>query len=139
MGYTDSSSSGSSNKDDRNLAIAVHLGTLVAATASAASLSFIVPLVALIVWGNRSPFLRAHITEVINLQITMFLVAMVGVIIAVPVAIFTLGIGLVAMIPLAVVVAIGFVLIQWVGGIVGALRASQGEGFRYPWNIRLIS
>jgi uncharacterized protein len=128
----------SSDTTDRNVAVAVHLGTLAAAFFSGGLLAFCVPLVALFVMGNRGAFSRDHIVEALNFQLSTLIVPVVAGVIALFVTIFTAGIGLVAIIPLAIVMVIGLVLIQLIGGIVGAMNASNGLPYRYPWTIRFI-
>jgi uncharacterized protein len=128
----------STDTTDRNLAVTVHLGTMVAAFCSGGLLAFCVPLAALFLAGNRGAFSRDHIVEALNFQLTTLILPVVAGVIAVVVTIFTLGIGLVAIIPLAIVLALALVLIQLIGGIVGAMNASSGMPYRYPWTVRFI-
>jgi len=114
--------------EDRNWAMAAHLGALVSAWFA---LGLIAPLVVLLLAGQRSEFVRKHATESLNFQIGLLIYSIVAVVLG----IVTLGIGLIVIVPVAIVVAVvALVLI-----IKAGVDASNGREFRYPLNIRFVS
>lgn len=73
---------------------------------------------------NDDPFIDEQGKEAVNFQLTMFLAALVsGILIFVIIGFFLL-----------VVVAI----IATVLPIIGAIKASEGEHFKYPFALRLV-
>jgi uncharacterized Tic20 family protein len=117
-----SGSGGLVPSEDRNWALAAHVGSI--ATAWFA-LGLIAPLIVLIVRGGDSPFVRRHAVESLNFQINALVYSVVFVLL-----LFAL---------------IGFVLLPLYGifyvicVVLGTIRASAGEEFRYPLTLRLIS
>ncbi|MFI4894661.1 MAG: DUF4870 domain-containing protein [Phycisphaerales bacterium JB058] len=109
-----------------------HFGPTIAATTAifTSGVTFIVPpLVALALWqikNSDSQFIDDHGKEALNFQISLILLALI----CIPL-IFACGIG----IPLLVV---GIPALAIIGGIMGGIRASKGEFFRYPMCIRVI-
>jgi uncharacterized protein len=87
---------------------------------------------------DEHPFTDHHAKESLNFQLTVLLVLVLSVALAIPALIFgvlTLGIGLVLLGVLAVVAAVAWVVLP----IIGAVKASNGEGYRYPLTIRFIN
>ncbi len=82
------------------------------------------PLIIMLVFGPRSPFVKKQSTEALNFQIT-------------------LAIALVICVVLTVVV-IGAILlpIVWIVGIIfmvlGGIKAYAGDDYRYPFALRLV-
>jgi uncharacterized protein len=119
----------------RTAAIFSHLGILFG--------GFILPLVIYLTEGKRNGFVRGHSREALNFQIFYMILGFVGF------AIFWIGIAGIAASnsrgsgPPAI---FGFMFLYvgglWVLGlvqsIIGAVRAGQGEPFRYPVTIRFI-
>ncbi|MDP2922453.1 MAG: DUF4870 domain-containing protein [Candidatus Omnitrophota bacterium] len=106
-------------KEEKNWALFCHLGGL---------LSFIVPLVIWLTQKDKSSFVDEHGKEALNFQISLliyyaglFLVGMtfIGLVVAIP-GMFALGIADIIFI------------------IMGAVKASNGESYKYPLNLRLI-
>lgn len=108
--------------DERNWAMAAHLGSFVAAWAA---LGLLAPLAVLLFKGNDSAFVRRHAVESLNFQINALVYTVVF--------------------ALLLFVLIGFVLLPLYGlfylicVILGAVRASAGDDFRYPMTIRFVS
>ena len=122
----------------RGWAIAAHLGGLVVGLATAAVFGFVGPLLVWLFKRDEHPFTDHHAKESLNFQLTVLLVLVLSVALAIPALIFgvlTLGIGLVLLGVLAVVAAVAWVVLP----IIGAVKASNGEGYRYPLTIRFIS
>jgi uncharacterized Tic20 family protein len=112
---------------ERNWAMAAHLGSFVAAYVA---LGLLAPLLVLLVKGNDSPFVRRHSVESLNFQITVLVWAAIAVVLAV----VTLGVGLLVIVPVAGLVAILYLVVV----ILASVRASNGEEFRYPLTWRLV-
>ena len=119
---------GPPSSEERNWALAAQVGTLVAAWFA---MGFIAPLVILLVKGNDSPFVRRHAVESLNFQISLLIYLVVGFI----VTLVTFGIGAIVVIPAAIVIGI-FALVVI---IMATVKAANGEEYRYPLSIRLVS
>ena len=87
-------------------------------------LGFVAPLIVLLVFGQRSPFVRANAVESLNLHLTWLLYGIVGVILA------FLLIG----IPILIVLGIAYLVLV----VIASVRANNGEVYRYPATIRFI-
>src|SRR4028118_1587101 len=90
--------------EERNWAMAAHLGSFVAAYIA---LGLLAPLLVLLVKGNTSPYVRRHSVESLNFQITMLIWTAVAFVLAV----VTLGFGLLVILPVAIVVAVFYVVV----------------------------
>ena len=119
-------------ESNRSYASWCHFGPTIAAASVifSSGITFIVPpLVALAMWqikNSDSRFIDDHGREALNFQISLLLLALL----LIPVTILTCGIG--------GVLYIGLPVLAIVGGILGGVRATKGEIFRYPMCIRLI-
>jgi uncharacterized Tic20 family protein len=115
-GYLDAST------EERNWAMAAHIGSLVAAWFA---LGLIGPLLVLLTKGDHSPYICRHAVESLNFQIDALVYTAVC---------FVL-----------MFVLIGFVLIVVYGifylvcVITATVRASNGADYRYPLMLRLVS
>lgn len=116
---------------DRTWGGAAHWSALVAAFLA---LAFLGPLLVLLVRSD-SPWVRRQAVESLNFQLSMIIYGVVGGVVAVVVVVLTLGIGLLAVIPLALAAAAFWLVFT----IIGAVRASGGEDYRYPLTIRMVS
>ena len=113
--------------EDQTWAAGAHIGSLVAAWLA---MGFLAPLVVMLVKGNDSAFVRRHAVESLNFQITLLIyLAIAGVVV-----LFTLGLGLIVVLPLLALVGL-FALIAI---IMATVAASRGDDFRYPLCIRLV-
>jgi uncharacterized protein len=111
-----------SSSTERNWALAAHVGSFVTA---ALALGLFAPLVVLLAKGNESPFIRRHAVESLNFQIN----ALIYIAVFVVLSFVLIGIPL--------LIAYGIFYVACV--IVGSVRASNGEDYRYPLTIRFIS
>jgi uncharacterized Tic20 family protein len=102
-----------------------HFGGAVGMLVGWGSGGWVAPLIALLVQGNKSPVARAHAVAALNFQIVWSIVG----VIAWP---FYCAFGLGILITLAVM-AIGIIF-----GIIGGMRANEGQLYRYPMSISLI-
>ena len=87
-------------------------------------LGFVAPLIVLLVFGQRSPFVRANAVESLNFNLTWLLYGIIGVILAL------LLIGIVILI----VLGIAYLVLV----IIASVRANNGEVYRYPLTIRFV-
>lgn len=118
--------------DERTWAGAAHWSALVAAFVA---LAFLGPLVVLIAKGNESAYVRRNAVESLNFQLSILIYGFVGGMVAVVVAIVTLGIGLLLVIPLALAFAAFWLIMT----IIAAVKTGNGEDYRYPLTIRMVS
>jgi len=101
---------------------AAHWSALVA---SVVALSFLGPLIVMLTKGNESAYVRRQAVESLNFQLSILIYAIIS---------FVL-----------IFVLVGFVLLPIVGlmwlvfTIIGSIRSSHGEEYRYPLTIRMVS
>lgn len=102
--------------------MAAHVGSIVTAWFA---LGLIAPLVVLLLRGDASPFVRRHAVESLNFQINAFVLTIVF--------------------ALLMFVLVGFILLPVYGVfylicvVIATVRASNGEEYRYPLTVRLVS
>ena len=94
------------------------------------ALAFVGPLIMWLVRRDEHPFIDHHGKEALNFNLSMLLYGVIGIVASVA----TLGIGLVVVAPAAVVFFVTWVVTT----IVAAVKANNGEGYRYPLTIRFI-
>ena len=109
---------------ERNLAMLGHAVPLGAMVLSAGLLGFVASLVMWVVYKDRGPFVRAHLANSMNIQITT------GVFLLVSIPLMLLLIGFVTY-PLALVFA--FVL-----HVLGLVKANQGTWFDPPFTMGFV-
>lgn len=108
--------------EERTWAGAAHWGALVA---SIVALAFLGPLLVLLVKGRESAFVRRHAVESLNFQLSVLIYGLVSLVLCL------------LLIGFLLLVALG---VAWlVLTIIGAVRASSGEDYRYPLTIRMVS
>jgi uncharacterized Tic20 family protein len=108
--------------EERNWALAAHIGSLVAAWFA---MGFLCPLVVLLVKGKESAFVRRHAVESLNFQITLLIYLVVSVILA----FVLIGFFLLAAVAILALVTI----------ILATMKASEGQDYRYPLCLRMVS
>jgi uncharacterized Tic20 family protein len=109
---------------ERNWAVFCHLGGFAGLVLPGLG-QVIAPLVLWLVRRHQSPFVDHHGREALNFQISMTLYAVVAA------ALMWLLIGF-----LLILVVLG---VQFVFMVIASVAASQGERYRYPLTLRLIS
>lgn len=120
-------SDGLAATEERNWAMAAHLGTLIAALVA---MGFLAPLGVLLFMGGRSDFVRRHSTESLNFQISLLIYLAIAMLFAV----ITLGFGLFVVVPLIALASI----LALIAIILASMAASRGEDFRYPLTFHFI-
>jgi uncharacterized protein len=104
-------------QDERTWSLLAHIGSII--------LGFLAPLIVMLVKGNESPTVRTHSVEALNFQITVLIAYVVSWILA--------------------FILIGFLLVGvvWIVSLIfsimGAMAASRGEPYKYPFALRLVN
>ncbi|KNX37461.1 DUF4870 domain-containing protein [Luteipulveratus halotolerans] len=117
------------SNDDRTGAMLAHLSAPVAAVLSAGWLSMVGPLIVWFVYKDKSPAARHAAAGAFNFNLSFWVLYLISWIL-----IFTV-IGAVIGIPLLIVI---FCVAAWCH-IKGAVRASRGESYEYPWQLRVLA
>lgn len=121
---------GGPTAEERNWAMASHLGTAIAVLVGGWFVNILVPLLLWLWKKEQSAFVADHAREELNFQISLTLY----VVLAVVLAVLTLGIALLLIIPVAIV----FVIVVIYVIIRASLAASRGERYRYPLTMRFV-
>lgn len=117
---------------ERRWAAGVHLGAMILAvlTGWAAGIAGMVGAGAVAaIRPMDSEFVARHAREAFNFNASIFLYAVIGVVLA----FLTLGIGLLVIVPFWIVCAIAWLVCS----IIASTRALDGREYRYPLTIRL--
>jgi uncharacterized protein len=122
-GYTDTPSA-----DSRNWATIAHLSSFATFVGVPSPIG---PLAVWLLKRNTDAFAAEHAREAINFNLSLWIYAALAVVATV----LTVGLGLIAIIP-AALVAVPF---WFVVTIIAAVKASNGEPYRYPLTLRLVS
>lgn len=93
--------------------------------------SFVGPLVVWLWKREQHPFVAEHAREALNFNLSLFLYGIAAVVLAIA----TLGIALLVLVPVGLAFAVAFFLLV----VIAAQRASRGEAYRYPLTIRFLS
>ena len=100
------------------------LAHLLSFVAAYIALGFLAPLIVLMVFGQRSAYVRAQAVESLNFNLTWLLYAVVGVVL------------LLLVVGIFILIALGIAYVVLV--IIASIRANNGEFFRYPLTIRFV-
>ncbi|WP_345629483.1 DUF4870 domain-containing protein [Rugosimonospora acidiphila] len=114
---------GYATADDKTWALIAHFGGAAGMFISG-FLGWVAPLIALVNKGNQSPTVRAHAVAALNFHLTWTIVAVVGYI----TLCFFIG-----FIILPIAWLVGVIL-----GIIGGLRANEGQLYHYPMSISIV-
>lgn len=119
-------------KDERNWAMFSHLSGFVVAVVTSAigmpMLGFLGPLVIYLMKKDESPFVADQAKEALNFYISVSIIALILFVLSLTVILVILTL------PLLLVLGIGALVLS----IMAAIRASNGELYRYPFTLRLI-
>lgn len=110
-------------------AVIAHLSALIALVVG---FTFLGPLLVYLLKRDEDPFLRAHAAEALNFNLSVFIYAAVGGLLTAILIIFLVGLLL---LPLIFAAAIAWVVLV----VVAAVKANNGEPYRYPLTIRFVS
>ncbi|UMB55200.1 DUF4870 domain-containing protein [Lutibacter sp. A64] len=96
--------------------------------------NIIAPLVLWSAKKNESSYIDVHGKSAVNFQLSLIVYGFLLALLIVPIAIFTLGLGLIAIV-LALIPAI---ILKFILIISASIRASNGEQYQYPFTIEFI-
>lgn len=112
-------------QEERTWALVAHLGACLASLVSAGLLSFVLPLVIYLAKREESAFVGDQAKESLNFRITLFIGYLIGAILT----IFLVGFCLLIVIW----------IVDLVFGIIAGIKAYDGERYRYPFALRLVT
>ncbi|MCA1672917.1 MAG: DUF4870 domain-containing protein, partial [Actinobacteria bacterium] len=115
-------SPGELSSEVRNWALGAHLSAFLGAWFA---LAFLGPLVVWLVKRDEHPFIAMHAKEALNFNISVLIYAFVAFIL----------LFLIIGIPILIGIGIAWIVLT----ILGAVKASNGEAYRYPLTIRFVS
>lgn len=118
------------SQSERQWASTAHWLSVVLAFFTSWAAGFAGMLGAVIVYfcKSESPFVQAHAKEAFNFNLSMFLYSVIGWAIVV----FTLGIGAIVVVPLAIVLFLVWVICS----VIGSMKALNGQRYQYPLTFR---
>ena len=128
------SADGGVSADERQWAMFAHLSAILGGLVTAGwafSLGcFIGPLVIWMMKKDTMPFVDDQAKEALNFNITVAIIFF-GLFVL---TLVTLGIGALLTVPLMIIVGIAWLVFT----IIAAIKANQGERYRYPMTLRLV-
>ena len=131
---TPAPATGAPSAEEKNWALFAHLSILLGGLLTSGwgfSIgSFIGPLVIWLIKKDTMPFVADQAKEALNFGITLAIACFALLLLT----ILSLGIGLLATVPLLMV--IGIVALVLV--IIAAVKANEGVAYRYPFTLRLV-
>ena len=116
----------------RSCQVAMHLSGLISLTSIPGVVG---PLVAWLFMQN-DPEVEPHYKEALNFHLSMLIYGAGLIVLGLILLVTIVG---VLLLPVVLIVGLVVVVLQIVGAIIGAVRASNGELYRYPLSLRLIS
>ncbi|MGV8977385.1 MAG: DUF4870 domain-containing protein [Cellulomonas sp.] len=105
-----------SDSDQRMWSVFAHIGGVF--------VSFLVPLVILLVFKGRGAFVEDQAKEALNWQITLAIAYVVG--------------GILTIVLIGVVILLAALVCAVVFAIMAAIASNRGELYRYPFTLRLV-
>ncbi len=115
--------------DIRTYAVFIHLSPIIGGLFGG-YLNFLFPLIMWLIRRSDHVFIDETGKEVVNFQISLLIYYLIGM----AFAFLTFGLGALLVVPLFVVLMI----LTLVFAVIGAVKASEGQIYRYPLNLRLI-
>ncbi len=109
---------------DKTWSLAAHFGGAVGMLITFGVGGWIAPLVVLLTKGNQSPTVREHALSALNFQLSWSIVGFLAWLIAWRPPVF---------LPLLTVTLVGVVF-----GVIGGLRANEGQLYRYPVSAHFV-
>lgn len=94
----------------------------------------IAPLVLWIAKKNESAYIDNHGKAVVNFQLSLMLYSFLLALLIIPITIFTLGLGLIAVI-LGIIPVIILIIVSVISA---SIKATHGEYYQYPFTIEFI-
>ncbi len=104
-------------QDEKTWALLAHVGTF--------ALGFLAPLLVMLTKGNESGFVRRHAVESLNFQISLLIYLTASAVL------------ILVLIGILLMIAVG--VFAFVVVILATIKAANGEDYRYPLCIRLVT
>lgn len=117
---------------ERQWALFAHLSALVAIWLG--GMAFLGPLIVWLIKKDEMRFVDDQGKEALNFQLNVLLLTVALGVIAGPLVLLTLGLGLLLLIPLVLLFGAAAIVMP----IIAAIKVNAGETYRYPFIIRLI-
>lgn len=114
--------------DEKTLAVLAHLSPIIALVLTAGWLSWIGPLIVWFVFRDRGQLVRTAAATSFNFNVTIWVANVIGWI-----CIFTI-----ILLPLGLLLIFIPGILQLIFSILGALRASKGEPYKYPFQVPIL-
>lgn len=114
--------------DEKTLAVLAHLSPIIALVLTAGWLSWIGPLIVWFVFRERGQLVRTAAATSFNFNVTIWVANVIGWI-----CIFTI-----ILLPLGLLLIFIPGILQLIFSILGALRASKGEPYKYPFQVPIL-
>lgn len=121
-------SGGRLSSETRNWAMAAHLSAFLGAWVF---LAFAGPLVVWLLRRDDDPFVAEHAREALNFNLNLLLWLTAAIVFVVA----TIGFGVLVVVPIGLVIGLTWLILT----VVAAVKASNGERYRYPLTIRFVS
>lgn len=121
-------------RTEMNLSMWCHLIPILASVTGLGMLGFLGPLLIQQTSTIQSPFLERHSRESLNFQISMLIYYGVCAVLTIIIGLLTLGLGFLLAIPVFGILIIGSLVL----GIIGTIKATNGEHFDYLISIKFI-
>ena len=118
--------------DERTWAMFCHLSALLFGLVG---LSFLGPLLILLIKGKESPLIDDQAKEALNFQISVYIYCIALAVLSVPLGLITMGLGTVLIAPLFGLLGLFALVVV----VMGAVSSNKGEYYRYPLSIRLVT
>jgi uncharacterized Tic20 family protein len=112
--------------DDKTYALIAHWGGAAGVFVGGGFLGWVGPLIAYVAKGNVSPTVRAHAVSALNFHITWAIAYALSFVLAIVTC------GFLFFVPMLVW------LVPLIFGIIGGVKANNGEFYRYPMSIQMI-
>jgi len=96
--------------------------------------NIIAPLVLWSAKKNESAYIDEHGKSAVNFQLSILLYCFLGALLIIPITIFTLGLGLIAIL----IALIPAIILKIVLIISASIKATNGEHYNYPFTIEFI-
>lgn len=118
--------------DAKTMSLLSHLSSLILNFVTATTLSFLGPLIFWFIFKDKPghQFTAANSARAFNFNFTMWLANLLGWL----VMIFTLGIG----VPISGLIWFATTVLMFIFHIIAAIRASRGEVYNYPMQIKIL-
>jgi uncharacterized Tic20 family protein len=111
---------GYANNDDKTWSLLAHFGGPVGVVVGGTLLGWVAPLIAMASRGAQSPTVRAHSVAALNFQITW------AIAIALSWVLLAITCGVLFFVPMLIW------LVPVIFGIIGGVKANEGQLYRYP-------